>query len=248
MPVWFRSPRGVRIVGDLWTGGPSTVVLAHGFTGDRHEGGRFDVTAEALNRDGLTVLAFDFAGSGESEDVPLTVGGETDDLRAALRFLRERGAGKIGVLGLSLGALVAARARDEGVRTMVFWAPVTAPMPDPTIWYSREQLEERDRTGLITWGTDAGPRRHVVIDGSHLEERRSLDQRELLSSVRCPVLILHGSRDELVPLEGSRAAVPLLPKGSTLKVVRGAGHVVTRQLPTFIRHTRRWFGRHLHGS
>ena len=240
--VAFVNARGLKLVGDLWSGGDHAIVLCHGFTGDRHEDGRFDAAAKELNADGFTVLAFDFAGSGESDDVPLSVGGEVEDLRAAVRFIREFGARHTGALGLSLGALVAAEAAAvERIGAIVFWAPVTGAMRDPTILFSPEQLQERERTGLITWGKDDGPRRHIVIDGSHLDERRSVDQRTLLASITTPVLIVHGSRDDLVPLEDSRSAVTLLPPGSRLEIVRGADHVFRRQLPTFIRHTRRWF-------
>lgn len=239
--VEFRNARGLRLVGDLWPGGKAAVVLCHGFTGDRHEDGRFDTLARALNDEAFTVLAFDFGGSGESDDVPITVAGEVDDLGAALAFIRDGGAEQVAVLGLSLGAEVAARvAAADQIDALVFWAPVTAPMADPTVWYSREQLDELERTGLITWGKDTGPRRHIVIDGRHLEERRSLDRQALLGGIRTPVLIVHGSRDDLVPLEWSRTAMPLLPAHSRLRVVRGADHVFHKYLPKFIRHTHHW--------
>jgi fermentation-respiration switch protein FrsA (DUF1100 family) len=80
-----------------------------------------------------------------------------------------------------------------------------------------------------------------VIDGRHLDERRSLDRRALLGGIRTPVLIVHGSRDDLVPLEWSRTALPLLPAGSELRIVRGADHVFHKQLRRFIRPTRQWF-------
>ncbi|MEX2554911.1 MAG: alpha/beta fold hydrolase [Actinomycetota bacterium] len=140
--VEFRNARGLKLVGDLTPGGDAAVVLCHGFTGDRHEDGRFDIAARALNKDGFTVLTFDFAGSGESDDLPITVAGEVEDLRAALAFVRDRGAEQVAVLGLSLGAEVAAHvAADEQIDALVFWAPVTAPSSDRTVWYSRVQLE-----------------------------------------------------------------------------------------------------------
>lgn len=239
--VEFLNARGLRLVGDLWPGGKAAVVLCHGFTGDRHEDGRFDHLARALNEDAFTVLAFDFAGSGESDDVPLSVDGEVADLRAALAFVRDRGADVVAVVGLSLGALVAGLVAREGqIDALVFWAPVTASMVDPTTWYSREQLEELQRTGLITWGKETGPRRHVVIDGRHLEERRAVDQGTVLAGIPVPVLIVHGARDDLVPVGDSRRALSLLPAGSRLKIVRGADHVFHKQLPRFVGHTRRW--------
>lgn len=246
--VSFRNPRGLNLVGDLYPGGSSAIVVAHGFTGDRHEDGRLDAAARALHRDGYTVVAFDFAGSGESDDDPVTIEGEADDMRGALSFLRDRGAGDVGVLGFSLGAVAAVRAAGDNARTMVFWAPVTASLARPENMYSWEQLHELERTGRITWGKDAGPRRDIVIDGRHLEERRSLDQAELLGRLRCPVLILHGSRDEIVPLDDSRSAATMLPPGSRLKVVRGAGHASNARLGAFIRLTRRWFRRRMPGA
>ncbi len=239
--VEFRNARGLSLAGGLHRGGRFGVALCHGFTGDRHEDGRFDRLAAALNDDGLTVLAFDFAGSGESDDEPLTVEGEVGDLKAALGFIRERGVEHVAVVGLSLGALVAARAAaEEEIGALVFWAPVTAAMHDPTTIYSSEQLDELERTGRITWGKDAGPRRHIVIDGRHLDERRAVDQPALLAGIRVPVLILHGSRDDLVPLADSRNAIRLLPRGSRLKVIRGADHAFHEQLPRFIDRSRGW--------
>ena len=240
--VTFSNARGLTLVGDLRTGGPDSIVIAHGFTGDRHEEGRLDRAAEALHADGFTTLNFDFAGSGESDDVPITLSGEAEDLRAALGFARERGAKRVGILAFSLGALVTAHVcATEPVDATVFWSPVSAPMPDPTVWYSREQLEELERTHFITWGKDTGPRRQLVIDGRHLDERRSFDRAAVIGAIKIPVLVLHGMRDEIVPCDDSRTLMPLLPNGSRLKVVRGIGHVYDKRLPTFLRHTRRWF-------
>lgn len=240
--VTFANARGLNLVGDLRARGPDAIVIAHGFTGDRHEDGRLDRAAEALNSDGFTTLSFDFAGSGESDDAPITLSAEVEDLRTALAFVRGRGATRVGVLAFSLGALVTARVcATDVIDAAVFWSPVSAPMPEPTVWYSAEQIDELQRTGFITWGKDDGPRRHLVIDGAHLEERRHFDRASVMSAIQCPVLVLHGSRDEIVPAGDSRSLMSLLKPDSRLKVVRGAGHVYGARLGTFIRHTRRWF-------
>lgn len=240
--VTFANALGLKLVGDLRSAGSDAIVIVHGFTGDRHEDGRLDRAAEVLHVDGFTTLTFDFAGSGESDDVPITLSGEVEDLRVALAFVRERGATRVGVLAFSLGALVTARTcATDVIDAGVFWSPVSAPMSDPTKWYSREQLDELERTGSISWGKDAGPRRMLTIDGRHLEERRSFDRPTVIRAIPCPVLVLHGSRDEIVPTDDSRTLMPLLKPGSQLKIVRGTGHVYGRRLGTFLRHTRRWF-------
>jgi alpha-beta hydrolase superfamily lysophospholipase len=240
--VTFANARGHALVGDLRPGGPDAIVIVHGFTGDRHEDGRLDRAAEGLSADGFTTLTFDFAGSGESDDVPITLSGEVEDLRAALAFIRGRGARRVGVLAFSLGALVTARVcATDVIDAIVFWSPVSAPMPDPTLWYSPEQLDELERTGRISWGKDAGARRTLVIDGQHLEERRSFDRAAVMGAIPCPVLVLHGSRDEIVPVGDSRTLMALLKPGSRLKILRRTRHIYGARIRSFLRHTRRWF-------
>lgn len=51
-----------------------------------------------------------------------------------------------------------------------------------------------------------------------------------LSGVRVPVLLVHGDRDRVVPLEGSREAARRIP-GARLVVLRGCGHWLPRERP-----------------
>jgi alpha-beta hydrolase superfamily lysophospholipase len=67
--VSFRNARDRRLVGLLHRADPvRIVVMAHGFCNDKSSQGRFDRIAEALHREGLSVLRFDFGGCGESDD------------------------------------------------------------------------------------------------------------------------------------------------------------------------------------
>jgi pimeloyl-ACP methyl ester carboxylesterase len=59
---------------------------------------------------------------------------------------------------------------------------------------------------------------------------RSSSYRRLLRSVRCPVLLLHGSRDRLVPVAAALAAVRAHPAWS-LVVFSGVGHVPQLEVP-----------------
>lgn len=56
-----------------------------------------------------------------------------------------------------------------------------------------------------------------------LEVLRSTDLREPARRLRCPSLLLAGSRDTLVPAAAARAAAALLP-GARLEIIDGAGH------------------------
>jgi ankyrin repeat protein/pimeloyl-ACP methyl ester carboxylesterase len=101
--ITIPSPDGGSIHADLRGKGPRGVVLAHG--------GRFNKEswrdqAEALAKAGFQVLAFDFRGYGQS-----TGPGQQDvftaplynDVLAGVRYLRQKGATTISVIGGSLG-------------------------------------------------------------------------------------------------------------------------------------------------
>lgn len=181
--VSFKNSRGLTVVGNLHTAlSNSLIFLLHGFTGDKSEFGRFDLAAHVLENVGYSILAFDFSGSGEGEDDSLTVGKQVDDFHAARNFAEKRGFTKFGVVGLSLGALVALRTYGQNISAMVLWTPVTAPLKDPRVRYTREELHELDETGFITKVKATGPRRSVVIDKQMLEERRNVNQEALLST------------------------------------------------------------------
>jgi hypothetical protein len=103
----------------------ATAVLVHGL-GDSLES--YADSGAFLHRRGHTVLLLDLRGHGGSEGRYTTLGGrEREDVRAALRELRERGLGARGfvLLGASMGAVSALRAAAEepDVRAVIAEAP-----------------------------------------------------------------------------------------------------------------------------
>lgn len=243
--VTFKNSRDLDLVGELYSAkGDNAIVLVHGLTGDRHEGGRFDKAAQVLNSSGFIVFRFDFSGSGESDDDTLTIEKQVDDLKCAIAYVRERGLGDVALLGLSLGACVCAQVYDDEIRAMVFWAPVTHAASSPEDYYGPEKVQELQEEGVITRIRDNAARGKVVIDKRLFEEWKAIDQEALLSRIKIPVLIVHGDQDARVPLEDSRKALKYLPSGSRLEVVEGADHIFNDQLDTFIDLANSWFEEH----
>jgi uncharacterized protein len=54
--------------------------------------------------------------------------------------------------------------------------------------------------------------------------RLRLDTLDMINRVRCPVLILHGTEDRLVPLEMGRRIAAAVPGPVELVLIEGAGH------------------------
>ncbi|MFQ3275215.1 MAG: pimeloyl-ACP methyl ester carboxylesterase [Candidatus Nanohaloarchaea archaeon] len=244
--VSFENNRGLELVGNFWKADSDAgIVMVHGFTGDKSEHGYFDKVADELNEAGYNVLAFDFAGSGESDDEPLRINKQVEDLEVAIDYLKSKKVERIGLFGHSQGGLVALRNYNKGIETMVLTSPVTDRMAN----YADDRLDERQKSELEEKGQwtvylDKGPREKIIVDQEIIREKESINQDKLLSRIDCPVLIIHGNEDEVVPIESSKKAVQKL-SNSELKAIKGLDHSYDRFLDQISESTVKWFEKHL---
>jgi len=275
--VTFRNARGSRLVADYVTpggggaardgagdvardgAGPTAspgrlaadtplVVLAHGFGSQRRARDRFPTVARAFAAAGYATLAFDFAGSGESDDDVLTLDHEVEDLLAAIAYGRSLGHERIGLVGHSLGGRVCLQASPADVTTIATAGAPTGPVEyDWHDYFTAGQMDELARTGRVTMPQDTGPRAAVVADVSLLEELVGCDQRALFARVRCPVLLIDGDGDaeELDYLALAQRGLPLLPRGSRVEVVAGCPHNLVGHLDEVVALLLAWLGEHL---
>jgi uncharacterized protein len=131
-PVSFNSG-GVELVGYLYhaagvDGDAPCVVMGHGFSGTQD---RLFVSAERFAETGFAVLTFDYRNFGESGGQPrqlVSIEGQLEDWRAAIRFARglegvdpER----IALWGSSLGGwhMVCVAAEDPRIAAVVAQVP-----------------------------------------------------------------------------------------------------------------------------
>lgn len=203
------------------------VVMCHGFTGQRMEAHfLFVKAARALCDAGLHVLRFDFRGSGESEGLfrDMTISSEIDDALAALAVLRaEPGveSERVGLVGLSLGGLVAACAagRDGDVRALVLWSAV-ADMEEIVRdrWQMRADPATLDESASLDHGAHE-------IGGGFLRDCMRVKPLVEIAGHRGPVLVVHGTDDQAVPLEHAhRYMGAIAPESASLHIIEHADH------------------------
>jgi len=238
--IEFHNSRSLKLVGILESvKTDKIIILSHGFTGDKDEWGRFVKLAEALRDAGFAVLRFDFAGSGESDPSGITVQGEVDDLKSAIKFVRQQGRSKIGLFGHSLGGLCSILASDNEISTMALTAPVThAKTPRFLNLQLRKEIEEK---GYII----LKKHREFRVEKEYVTVRESINQQEILSKVKCPVLIIQGDEDEHVPIEHTKSAMKFLSAESKLEIIKGANHDLKKEWETVVSLTVNWFKEHL---
>lgn len=217
--------RGTAYVPKSVAPGP-TVVMCHGFTGNRIETGRLFVTlARQFVQVGLGVVAVDRAGHGESDgeffDTNITNDladtHQTLDRIASFDFVDRD---NLHLLGFSLGAVIAsvvAAETSHSIRSLTLWSPAAVfadnaragglpGQPNPT------QLEDG---GFDFEGLRLGPRfREAAAD---------FDPYRSATGYRGPVRILHGAQD-FIPVEYAERYRDVYTNALRLTIVDGADH------------------------
>ncbi len=218
--VELRSRRGVGLVG-CWhrAGGARAVILCHGMESCK-EGDKSVALAQRLAAAGCDVLRFDFSYVGESEGrfEDLTVTGEVEDLAGAWAFLRERVAGPIGIVGSSLGGTVALlfSAQEPRVAALATIAAVAVPGRRARALSAAERREWREYGSHDLHG--------IRVGSAFLDDIESLDVVGTIQRVECPLLVTHGTDDEVVPVADSSAIAAAVSGPATVKLFQNSDH------------------------
>jgi uncharacterized protein len=174
------------------------VLVCNGNGGDRSMRAALAV---ALNRMGLSVLLFDYRGYGGNPGGP-SEEGLAADARAAQAWLAaqpEVDPQRIAYFGESLGAAVTiGLAVQRPPAALVLRSPFTSLADVGAVHYP--------------WL----PVRRLLLDHYPSIER--------ISSVRAPVLVIAGDRDDIVPARLSRRLFDAAGEPKRYVVIRGAGH------------------------
>ena len=175
-----------------------TAIVFNGNAGNRAHRAEL---AEALRRHGIAVLLMDYRGFGGNVGAP-SEEGLARDARAARAYLLTRpdvDPDRLVYFGESLGTAVATRLAAEHAPAALILRSPFASM------------------------TDVG-RLHYPFLPVGLLLRDRYDTVERITQVGCPVLVIAGDRDAIIPLAHSRRLFEAAPEPKQLVVIAGAGH------------------------
>ncbi|CAO2165294.1 unnamed protein product [Urochloa humidicola] len=229
--VVVTNKHGENLAGVLHhTGSNKVVVLCHGFTASKDDGIIVDLAA-AITKHGLSVFRFDFSGNGESEG-KFQYGNyrkEADDLHSVVSYLHQEKYDVAAILGHSKGGNV-----------VVLYASIYNDVPMVVNLSGRFNLvkgvEERlgkefmdriNKEGYIDATNKSGKVLYRVTKES-LMERLNTDMHaaSLSISKECRFFTIHGSADEIIPVEDAYEFAKLIPNHK-LRVIEGANHCYT---------------------
>lgn len=200
------------------------VIMVHGYNvaRDDENTGMYSV-AQGLLRRNFSVLLFDLRGSGQSEGDRFSLAWfEQQDVRAAVRFVQERGYQHIGLLGYSMGAAASllAAADDSAVDAVVEDSAYASLMEV----LDREVPKRSGLPGLFTPGIVLLAKLMYGIDAAAV---RPAEAAARLAPR--PLLVIHGGADTLIPVDSATRIWnarygPGTPDPATYYIVAGAAH------------------------
>ncbi len=195
-------------------------ILCHGMESAKNSE-KLLFLAQSLAERGILALRFDFRYVGESSGkfADITYSGEVEDLRAAFEFMQCRLPGKTAIFGSSMGgtiALLFAAAELEVAAVTTLAAPLH-PELFPKRMLTPLQLQRWRERGYTTYN---GQRLNVAL----LDDLERLNVPEAARRIRCPVLILHGADDEVVPVTESYELHECLTSPKRLAIFNNTDH------------------------
>lgn len=210
--VFFNS-EGCKIAGVLHLPDrdhPPCVIASHGLLSSK-DSEKYIGLGNRISEEGIAMLRFDFRGIGQSEggEEDNTISKKLKDLDSALDFIRSRpDLGKqIGLVGSSLGGFLSLikASKDKGIGAVVVWA---TPLHMDDLG-SKKQEEDYPL-----------PPEAFFQD---LPKHRLLPLLPKVSNC----LMIHGEKDELVPMEQALGIFYQLSSPKEIHLIGGADHRLT---------------------
>lgn len=203
--VWIPAVDGSKLHG--WfvkaTQQPATATLlyCHGNGGNLTHVGWY---AEALATKGFDVLVFDYRGYGRSGGVLTDETGIYADAEAAYEYLQREhhvAPERLALYGLSLGTTAAI---DLAARK-----PCAALVVESGL-SSASEMASAALPWLPSW--------------LHWLGKNRFESAQKITKAHCPVLITHGTRDEVIPVAQGRKLFAAAPKPKQLEIIEGGNH------------------------
>ncbi|MBK8977706.1 MAG: alpha/beta fold hydrolase [Planctomycetes bacterium] len=217
---------GAHLVVDRLPGADPPLVFLHGLASIR-AGEKSRALFELARRRGRGAWRFDFRGHGGSSGtlgaVPLS------HLVADAAAVLER-SGPAHLVGSSLGGLVASWVAARHPRAVVSLTLIA-----PALGFLGRLLARRDAaSGRATLDRADGA---VVFESAVLDDLAEHDETALAAAIRCPTLVFHGDRDDVVPLRGSEELVAALRAAgqiAELRPIPGGDHRLNVQIDALL--------------
>lgn len=229
--VIIPNKYGEKLVGVLHeTESPEIVILCHGFRSSKENDTMVNL-AVALENERISAFRFDFAGNGESEG-SFEYGyywREADDLHSVIQHFSGANRKIIAILGHSKGGSVVLlyASKYHDIRMVVNVSGRYDLTKGIEERLGNDFMQRIKEDGFIDVKNRQGSVQYTVTEES-LMDRLSTNMHEACLQIdkECRVLTVHGSADDIIPVQDAREFAKIIPNHQ-LHIIEGANHVFT---------------------
>ena len=220
-----------------------TIILVHGFGVTKSEDGMFDNLAKTFAQNGFLVFRFDFSGCGESEgdysETSLTK--LKSDLEKILDFVKTQPQVDNSRIGI--------HAQSFGTTTTVALAPqIQALVMTGSISHPKEAISKLFGKGYRPKGISTRTKANSSLTRIKPQFWQDFENYNLLESIKkiqCPILFIHGSKDDKVPVLETEAFFQNANQLKKKIILEGADHSSEPHQEKMYQLAVDWFKRYL---
>lgn len=226
--TYFTNTKGNKLCGILSDPKDDNslpiIILCHGFTTSKDNATNTKLE-EVLNENNIATFRFDFFGHGESEGdfAKITISEGVDDILRAIEYLKKMGYSRIGLVGSSFGGIcsIMAASKTKDLYLLALKSPVSNYQEMYLVPERAMEISQWKKKGYKKYPLSSG--KMDKLNYTFFRDIGNNDGYEAATQINIPTLIIHGDKDESVPVEQSKKLKKILWKG-TLEIIPSANH------------------------
>lgn len=208
-----------------------TIISSHGGTANSAEE---DIKAtgsllDYCQKNNINVFAINFSNNGTHKDQPvdkMLFSDRVKDLETAIDFVEKQYQSPIILIGSSLGGLITLNAANYSpkIKKIILNCPAIKAHECLKAQVDKKEFEQWRQTNAINWGG-------IIFSYHFWLDIESLNAMKLISNIHKPILIFHGTADQIVPIEQSREAKSLNKYIELIEVEDGGHRLGAKMIP-----------------
>ena len=233
-PIEFKNNLGLTLCGYIHKPKKydTAIVFLHGFPGTMH--GTAARLLNIISKKGFLCLRFNFSGTDTSEGKfeQKHMGQEVKDIKYAINFLEKNYSfKKIILIGISTGAIDASlyAYKDKRISKVILLSAVSDLKHAARYDFTDRQIHQFWKKGYIIYGPGKwfGRKR---LNKSFYDEFFTLDIPKAIKKYHRPLLIVHGSKDESVPVWNAKELFRIANHPKKLVIIKNSDHRFSKKI------------------